>query len=120
MKGSIYQRLHYRHFSKINLKTHSGFLREMISRDKNHPSVIAWSLANEPQTYQAASADYFKTLYDIAKSLETSWRPITAVYGPTNSGNDVTVNFLQSFLISCYSGAPHGYLIRKSILWVVY
>jgi beta-glucuronidase len=26
------------------------YLREMIDRDKNHPSVILWSLANEPHT----------------------------------------------------------------------
>ena len=28
-------------------------IREMIDRDKNHPSVIMWSLANEPHTATA-------------------------------------------------------------------
>ena len=26
------------------------YIRELIDRDKNHPSVIMWSLANEPHT----------------------------------------------------------------------
>lgn len=30
------------------LRTASGQLRDLIARDKNHPSVIMWSVANEP------------------------------------------------------------------------
>ena len=26
----------------------TDFIRELIARDKNHPSVIMWSVANEP------------------------------------------------------------------------
>ena len=32
------------------LKSHIADTEEMITRDKNHPSVIAWSLFNEPET----------------------------------------------------------------------
>jgi beta-glucuronidase len=38
-------------------------IREMIDRDKNHPSVIMWSLANEPHTATAAARQaYYRDL----------------------------------------------------------
>jgi beta-glucuronidase len=51
---------------------------ELIQRDKNHPCVIAWSLANEPHSNHPAAREYFRQLYDLARSLDTS-RPVTVV-----------------------------------------
>ncbi|MFX0074267.1 MAG: glycoside hydrolase family 2 TIM barrel-domain containing protein, partial [Candidatus Hermodarchaeota archaeon] len=53
------------------------YIQELISRDKNHPSVIMWSLANEPHS-SAKSKEFFKNLYDQTKVLDKS-RPITVV-----------------------------------------
>ena len=52
--------------------------REMIKRDKNHPCVIAWSLANEPHSNRDTAKPFFRTLYDLARKLDPS-RPITIV-----------------------------------------
>ncbi len=54
------------------------YTREMIQRDKNHPSVIAWSLANEPHSGREAAKPFFRDLFDLARSLDSS-RPITLV-----------------------------------------
>jgi beta-glucuronidase len=54
---------------------HLQAIRELITRDRNHPSVVAWSLANEPDTAEAAARDYFKPLVDAARELDAS-RPI--------------------------------------------
>ena len=54
------------------------FTREMINRDKNHPSVIAWSLANEPHSARETAKPFFLELYDLARSLDPT-RPITLV-----------------------------------------
>ena len=54
------------------------FTQELIERDRNHPSVIMWSLANEPHSRPAVSKRFFAELYHLAKSLDTS-RPITLV-----------------------------------------
>lgn len=51
---------------------------EMVTRDKNHPSVIAWSLANEPYSTRPAAKPFFRELYDLAKSLDPT-RPVTVV-----------------------------------------
>jgi beta-glucuronidase len=54
------------------------YVEEMIARDKNHPSVIMWSLANEPHATRPAAKPFFRGLYDLAKSLDDS-RPVTLV-----------------------------------------
>ncbi len=65
-------------------------IRELIARDKNHPSVIMWSLANEPFSRNMnfgsgkdaapdeTSLRFFKDLYATAKAIDSS-RPATIV-----------------------------------------
>ncbi len=53
------------------------YIEELIKRDKNHPSVIMWSLANEPHN-SLKSGDFFRTLYDKTKDLDNT-RPVTVV-----------------------------------------
>lgn len=54
------------------------YVREMIARDKNHPSVIMWSLANEPHSTSPQARPFFEELYQQAKSLDST-RPVTLV-----------------------------------------
>ena len=54
------------------------YTQELIARDKNHPSVIMWSLANEPHSRRPAAKGFFRDLYDLAKSLDPT-RPATIV-----------------------------------------
>ena len=54
------------------------FTRELIARDKNHPSVILWSLANEPMSVEPAAGEFFWGLYDLAKAQDAT-RPVTVV-----------------------------------------
>lgn len=57
-------------------------VEELIRRDRNHPSIIMWSLANEPNAFhedkneQAKYVSFYETLIKTAKSLDTS-RPFT-------------------------------------------
>lgn len=61
----------------ILLKAHLRAVEEMITRDKNHPSVIAWSLLNEPETSSEAAVPYFKAVFDRAHELDVQKRPRT-------------------------------------------
>jgi beta-glucuronidase len=54
------------------------YLKEMILRDKNHPSVILWSLANEPHSAPPFARPFFEQLYQEAKALDPT-RPVTLV-----------------------------------------
>lgn len=74
------------------------YIRELIDRDKNHPSVIMWSLANEPHTAtpeareayygedfkviehssRAAAVEAFREQAELARALDPT-RPLTIV-----------------------------------------
>ncbi len=54
------------------------YVSELIDRDKNHPAVIMWSLANEPHSERPAAPALLRDLYGQAKSLDPS-RPATIV-----------------------------------------
>jgi len=54
---------------------HSQNIRELISRDKNHASVVMWCIANEPASHEHGAREYFAPLVDLTRSLDPS-RPI--------------------------------------------
>ncbi|MDR1284343.1 MAG: beta-galactosidase [Opitutaceae bacterium] len=47
-------------------------MREMVERDWNHPSVIAWSLGNEYQSQTDAGQAWTRDMYAFAKALDAS------------------------------------------------
>ncbi|WPJ95804.1 beta-glucuronidase [Coraliomargarita algicola] len=53
-------------------------IEEMIVRDYNHPSVILWSMANEPNVRSEAGRTFFKGMADKARSMDAT-RPIMFV-----------------------------------------
>lgn len=61
-------------------KAHLQAVEEMIARDKNHPSVIAWSLFNEPETTSEQSKAYFTPIFDLARELDPQKRPLTGAF----------------------------------------
>ncbi|NCU16049.1 beta-glucuronidase, partial [Lactobacillus paracasei] len=46
--------------------------------DKNHPSVIIWSIANEPESETEAAENYFLPLFDVARAADPT-RPVSFV-----------------------------------------
>lgn len=54
------------------------YVQELIGRDKNHPCVMMWSLANEPHSERPEAKPFFRELYDLAKALDPT-RPVTVV-----------------------------------------
>ncbi|XP_077970583.1 beta-glucuronidase-like [Styela clava] len=65
-------------FSDKTLQHHKDVIRELINRDKNHASVVMWSVANEPNSKLPVSEEYFKTIISLTKSLDAT-RPVTVV-----------------------------------------
>lgn len=53
---------------------------EMIVRDRNHPSVIAWSLFNEPETITDYAHDYFADVFAAARTFDPQKRPLTGAF----------------------------------------
>ena len=53
-------------------------IRELIQRDKNHPSVVMWSITNEADTIPDASYDFFKPAFELTHELDPT-RPNTYI-----------------------------------------
>ena len=51
-------------------QAHRRAIEELVARDKNHPSVVLWSLANEPESGTEAARDYFAPLFDAARAAD--------------------------------------------------
>jgi beta-glucuronidase len=56
-------------------EVHAQAIRELIARDKNHPSVVLWSIANEPESETEAAENYFRPLFDVARAADPT-RPV--------------------------------------------
>ncbi len=76
-------------------------LAEMIQRDKNHPSVVMWSLANEPYTDHPRAAQFFREMYDRANFLDGT-RPVTIARHARAA--DDSFDFLDVVSLNLYYG----------------
>ncbi|XP_050002257.1 beta-glucuronidase isoform X1 [Alexandromys fortis] len=65
-------------FGNESLRHHLEVMDELVRRDKNHPAVVMWSVANEPASALKPAAYYFKTLISHTKALDPT-RPVTFV-----------------------------------------
>ncbi|MBQ8616060.1 MAG: beta-glucuronidase [Clostridia bacterium] len=85
---------------------HAQVLRDMIARDRNHPSVVMWSLGNEPDTehFPQSAYDYWKPLYDLAHELDTQNRPVTMVCCQNDYTKDLITRTMDVVCINRYYG----------------
>ncbi|WP_105567836.1 beta-glucuronidase [Microbacterium halophytorum] len=79
-------------------------VRELIARDKNHPSVVMWSLINEPASNDAGSRAYFEPIVELARELDPT-RPLTySLVMFANAENDVIVDLFDVISLNRYYG----------------
>ncbi|CAN8020919.1 unnamed protein product [Ixodes persulcatus] len=64
-------------FDSALLSEHKERMTELVQRDKNRPSVIMWSVVNEPQSAKPQADRYFGELVAHVKTLDPT-RPVTA------------------------------------------
>jgi beta-glucuronidase len=80
LAGGIFGGQSYTTFSPetindVSRAAHAQAIRELIARDKNHPSVVLWSIANEPESDTDAARAYFEPLFALTRELDTT-RPV--------------------------------------------
>lgn len=95
-------------------KKHLDQITDMIHRDKNHPSVLAWSLLNEPDTSSKSAVPYFEKLFADTKALDPEQRPRTFTLNEDDTfDTSYCKQFPDFYLLNRYPGWYHkwGYEI---------
>jgi beta-glucuronidase len=85
-------------------EVHRKAIRELIARDKNHPCVVLWSIANEPESDTPASRAYFGPLAAEARALDPS-RPVgfvNVMLAPADK--DVVADLFDVVMLNRYYG----------------
>ncbi|CAH0243285.1 beta-glucuronidase [Plantibacter cousiniae (nom. nud.)] len=91
-------------FGGVTREVHAQHLRELIDRDKNHPSVVMWCIANEPASNEEGAREYFEPLVDLARELDPT-RPLTyAAVMFANAQNDKIADLFDVLSINRYFG----------------
>lgn len=79
-------------------------IRELIARDKNHPSVVMWCIANEPASAEEGAREYFEPLVALTKELDPT-RPVTfANQGDARFDTDLIVDLFDVICLNRYFG----------------
>lgn len=85
-------------------ESHAQAISELIKRDKNHPSVVMWSIANEPAGDEEGAYEYFKPLVDLTKELDPT-RPLTIVsFQTATPKTDLIHSLCDVFCLNRYYG----------------
>ena len=81
------------------------WVREMIMRDTNHPSIVGWSVGNELKDHY----DYVKDLYNYAKSLDPNRMALHVSYVGHRKGENPSnnpLNFGDMIFQNIYHAKP--------------
>ncbi|XP_071495479.1 beta-glucuronidase-like [Diadema antillarum] len=88
-------------FVNETLEHHRQVMAELVRRDKNRPSVVMWSVANEPFTTLAPSGPYFENVIAFTRELDPH-RPVTFVANDHTPDKDHAAKFVDVLCLNSY------------------
>lgn len=83
------------------------FLERMVRRDKNHPSIVFWSMCNESTTDTEVGIHVMRTLIRRARELDPT-RPITYVLATRESKKHLAFEDTDIVSVNVYVGGYKG------------
>ncbi|MDN3359161.1 beta-glucuronidase [Actinomadura sp. DC4] len=84
-------------------EAHRRAIEELVARDKNHPSVVMWSIANEPDSARPQARTYFEPLVRAARAADPS-RPVCFAQVQLPPDQDVMSDLFDVICLNRYYG----------------
>ncbi|KAJ4024660.1 hypothetical protein NW766_000900 [Fusarium irregulare] len=85
-------------------KAHKQAIRELVARDKNHPCVVMWTIANEPAASEPGVREYMEPLVTLTKELDRT-RPVCfANENQANIHTDLIADLFDVICLNRYYG----------------
>lgn len=83
---------------------HAQHIRELITRDRNHPSVVMWCIANEPASNEDGAREYFEPLVSLARELDPTRPMAYALVMFATFQNDQCIDLFDVVCMNRYYG----------------
>lgn len=96
--------INFEFVTERTLEAHLTVLAELVERDRNYPSVVMWSVANEATTNRPESIPYFKALSELVRSMDTT-RPVSMI--TCKAEEDMVMEFFDVVGVNLYPGWYH-------------
>ncbi|MEQ0558231.1 beta-glucuronidase [Amycolatopsis sp. NEAU-NG30] len=91
-------------FNDETQAAHAQHIRELVARDKNHPSVVMWCIANEPASHEEGARKYFEPLVHLTHTLDPT-RPVTSTaFLFASYDNDLIADLFDVVSLNRYYG----------------
>ncbi len=101
--------LNFRNVTSKTLQNHKNMLSELINRDRNHPSVICWSVGNEPgilgedEAISEKAEKYWSEIFSFVRNMDSS-RPVTLPSCIELGDKDPSFKFSDFVSVNRYRG----------------
>ncbi|KAH7176767.1 glycoside hydrolase superfamily [Dactylonectria macrodidyma] len=83
---------------------HAQGIRELIARDKNHASVVLWTIVNEPASSEVGAREYFEPLVSLTRRLDPT-RPVCFTnMGHATVDKDIISDLFDVLCLNRYYG----------------
>ncbi|WP_157273888.1 beta-galactosidase GalA [Pedobacter sp. BAL39] len=98
---------------------HLNYLKRMIIRDRNHPSIISWSVGNEEWAIEnsVVGARIASTMQAFAKTVDSSRAVTAAISGGIESGISTTIDLLGYNYIATKNTDQHHQQFPAQFSW---
>ncbi|KAK7497277.1 hypothetical protein BaRGS_00011571 [Batillaria attramentaria] len=105
---------------EANVAHHKAVMEELVRRDKNRPSTVIWSVANEPSSDAPGAEDYFREVINHTRSVDPAKRPVTFV-SSRDYNTDRAVQYVDVICVNRYFGwysdTGHSELVELQLGW---
>ncbi|KAI1057244.1 hypothetical protein LB507_001472 [Fusarium sp. FIESC RH6] len=85
-------------------KAHEQAIRELVARDKNHPCVVMWTIANEPAASEPGVREYMEPLVTLTKELDPTLPVCFANENQANIDTDLIADLFDVICLNRYYG----------------